>query len=69
MVRGLEFWWIAVGEREREGGREGDRKGESEGSGSVYQEDGWVRFPSNFSLVQILFCLSTLTWDKINFWL
>lgn len=26
-------WWIAVGEREREGGREGDRKGESEGGG------------------------------------
>lgn len=33
MVRGLEFWWIAVGGREREGGREGDRKGESEGGG------------------------------------
>lgn len=29
VVRGLEFWWIAVGEREREG----DRKGESEGGG------------------------------------
>lgn len=33
VVRGLEFWWIAVGEREREGSREGDRKGESEGGG------------------------------------